>query len=307
MIIVYLLIIMLTTAASVRFSVYSLLKIVSLFFHQNCLSGLPHTSTATNELQAIVCGQNFSSAQTSQLYISTGLIHLFVVSGAHLILLERLLNATSITLLSKKLPLLLILISLIVYTLACEMNPPITRSLISIFISLLLNKNYLRWPANYKLFLVGIITLCINPDWASSVSLQLSWIAGLVVSIANLYFSKNDFLLKQSLYYIFLWPLLIFLSVPSYLVILVNLIFAPLLEFVLFPMGLLVWIFPFLLPVFEKLIQLLNITLTFLEFKMIFQTDLQSSIMIPFGWLFILTLHFSLHLTEINHRKRTYV
>lgn len=302
---VYLLIITLTIAASLRFSVHSILQPVILLFHQNCLERLPVASLSLPELQALVCGEGFSNPAASQIYVATGLIHLFVVSGAHLILLETIL---------KKFPVFknrssraLILILLFIYVLACEMNPPITRSFISLLFSGFFFRNRLNWPASFKIFLVGLITLMLNPEWASSASLQLSWIAGLVVSLNVYYFSKHTFLFKQTLYFILLWPLLIFLCVPSHLVILMNLIFAPVLEFILFPLGLLTWLLPFLHPLFDHVIQILNSVLKLLEFQSAAQTSLNLNALSSMGWFVIFGLHFCLHLFEMNHRKGSYV
>jgi ComEC/Rec2-related protein len=228
-----------------------------------------------------------------------------VVSGAHLILLEGILDFFKIF--SMKFPRFLILIILFIYVLACDFNPPIVRSFLSMGLSAMMYQHKLRWPASYKIFLTGLLTLCIDPSWSNSVSLQLSWVAGLIVSLNVLYFSKSGFFLKQSLFFILLWPFLIFLSIPSPLVILINLIFAPALEFILFPLGLAVWVLPFLHPVFDWTILVLNQILKLFEFEPHFQTDLNTSDLALLGWVFILFLHFTLHLTEMNQRKQFYV
>lgn len=302
---VYLLIITLTITATLRFSVHSLLQSTILFFHQNCLDRLPTSSSALPELKALVCGENFSDAKVSQIYIATGLIHLFVVSGAHLLLLEKIL--TWVTVFLGQLPTIFILSALFIYVLACDMNPPITRSFISLLISGFLIRNHLHWPASFKLLLIGLLTLALNPDWVNSASLQLSWIAGLVVSLNTHYFTKHSFLFKQSLYFIFLWPLLIFLCVPSHLIILINLVFTPVLEFILFPIGLLTWLFPFLHSIFDHLIELLNFVLQLLEFNPNYQTSLDINQLTTVGWLVILLLHFCLHLIEMTYRRVHYV
>lgn len=305
MIILHLSIIALIIAATVRFSVHSILQPVILFFHHGCLERLPVASLSLPELQALVCGEGFQNAASSQIYVATGLIHLFVVSGAHLILLEGLLKTFSIFR-NRKFPWVVCLL-LFVYVLACEMNPPITRSFVSLVLSGFFSRQHLNWPATFKIFLVGIITLMINPAWANSASLQLSWIAGLVVAINLAYFSKHTFLFRQILYFILMWPLLIFLCVPSHLTILMNLIFAPLLEFVLFPLALLVWFFPFSHPIFDQLIDKLNTVLKYLEFVSTSQTSLDLHLLSSMGWFVIFGLHFFLHLFEMQHRRECYV
>ena len=305
MILLYSLIITLIITASVRFSVHSLLQNVILFFHQSCLNRLPEQSIALPELQALVCGKNFSNPQAAELYISTGLIHLFVVSGAHLILLEKILQKSFLKI--KKISYFFILIILFIYCLACELNPPIARSFISLVISSYLIRRHVRWPMSFRLLIVGLITLVLNPAWANSVSLQLSWIAGLVAAINSTYFTKHTAFFRQSLFFLLLWPMLIYLSVPSNLTILTNLILAPLLEFVLFPLSLLTWFFPKIHFVFDLFIEYLNVLLSALEIKKISQKSLSFSTLSNWGWVFIFLLHFYLHLFEINYKKNNYV
>lgn len=300
---VYLSLFTLIIAALNRISVHSLLQQAILYFHQGCLNRIPIESLAREELQALVCAENFSTASKSTLYAATGLIHLFVVSGAHLLLLEKGLGQ----IIYKKKFNFLILFLLFIYCLACQLNPPVTRSFISIILSMILLKNHLNWPASFKILLTGVFTLVLNPPWAASVSLQLSWIAGLVVSINAIYFSKKSFFFKQSLYFILLTPLLLFICVPSALNILVNLIFTASLEFILFPLGILTWFFSFTYPIFDRLILGLNQILRPLEFQYVPQMDLKLNQMTYHGWLLILFLHFVLHLCEIQYRKKNYV
>ena len=126
-----------------------------------------------------------------------------------------------------------------------SMNPPVTRSLVSIIFTFLLSNRKTYWTENFKLLLVGLLTLSLNPAWLSSISLQLSWLAALVVSMNQLYFKNAEILLKQFLFFLVLWPLLLFFQAPSPLIIVTNLILTPFLEFILFPLGLLVWLFHF--------------------------------------------------------------
>jgi len=278
---------------------------VILFFHQSCLSRIPSESLANSDLKALVCGENFSARADSELYVSTGLIHLFVVSGTHLLLLEKFLGHFIFHF--HRFNKFLILLCLFIYVLMCDFNPPIVRSFVSLVGGFLLVKCQLNWPSSFRILLVGLMTLLINPAWISSISLQLSWLAGLVVSLQLTYFKKENFLWQQSLYFIFLFPILIFLCVPSPFIILVNLFFAPMLELILFPLGLIVCIFPFTYVLFDRVIEVLNFILGLLEFKTTAQTFLDNGILVSFGWLVILALHFCLHLLEMQYRKKNYV
>ena len=88
MILFSLLIISLLTASIIRFSAIELFSDVAKKSHDFCILNLPKNSEAYAELKALVCAESFSNLSDSQLYISSGLIHLFVVSGAHFILIE---------------------------------------------------------------------------------------------------------------------------------------------------------------------------------------------------------------------------
>ena len=60
---------------------------ISHFFHQRCLSFAPD-STWKPAYQALVCGANFPAGPMFNSLKLTTLLHLAVVSGAHLLLLE---------------------------------------------------------------------------------------------------------------------------------------------------------------------------------------------------------------------------
>ena len=65
---------------------HSLLANQSNSLHQICLKILP-PSDYLEVNQALVCGENLKSEALKQLFIDTGLYHLIVVSGSHLILI----------------------------------------------------------------------------------------------------------------------------------------------------------------------------------------------------------------------------
>ena len=206
MVLVGFLILTLIFMATVRFSVLEIFQPWSIFFHKICLSRLPHESYSHAELQALVCGKNFVDASISDIYKSTGLIHLFVVSGAHLLLIEKILRHFFDPADKKNIwPLGL---CLLIYAFCCNLNPPVTRSLIAMAIGLVTAENHLHWPENFKILVCGLLALIFQPFWITSISLQLSWLAALVVSVNSLYLSEKNILLKQSLFFIVLAPVL---------------------------------------------------------------------------------------------------
>ncbi|OFZ31202.1 MAG: hypothetical protein A2622_00980 [Bdellovibrionales bacterium RIFCSPHIGHO2_01_FULL_40_29] len=308
MLLVGFLIIALTIVATIRFSFYEILFPWAHFFHKICLDRLPENAISLSELSALVCGENFTSAQDSSLYLSTGLIHLFVVSGAHLIFLERILSASVRRIASA--PTTWMICSLLgIYCLACDLNAPIVRAFLSLTLAAILQALHLRWPESFKLFIIGMMTLIFNPTWIDSISLQLSWIAALATSMPLTFQSsrtKFSILAMQFIFFVALFPMLLFFQIPNPLTILTNFVFAPVLEVILFPLGLVVWFFPSTYPSFDFSMEFLREILELLEMDLIPQKALDIRWMSYVGWTWILALHFYFHFSEIQSRRRHY-
>lgn len=281
----------------VRFSALEILTPVAEKAHLFCLNNLPENSSAIAELNALVCAQNFSNLENSKFFISSGLIHLFVVSGAHLLLIENILKKFN---LSRA----LIFTVLVIYGFACDLNAPVTRCLIAFTLnSFLLSKN-IRWPAHFKLLIIGTLTLSLNYSWITSLSLQMSWIAAFLLVLGEHFFKETSQLFKQSLFFITLFPTVVFFQIPSPVVILLNILLAPVLEFILFPLGLLVLFFNFLHPLFDFLILIFKSILQNLELDFQFQTENPPVNLVFYNWCLILTLHFVFHLIHIQKKRK---
>lgn len=278
-----------------RISVFEFAAPVTLYTHHLCLDRIPAASIAAAELRALVCAENFATLAGSGLYISAGLIHLFVVSGAHLMLIEKMLSP----LISSGALLLL----LCAYALACGLNPPVTRALIAFAIGAWLNTKNIKWPGHLKILVAGLCTLLFHFEWILSFSLQLSWVAAFLVSAFAAHFSSGTPLFKQWLFFISMFPTLMFFQVPGLTGILLNLFFAPVLELVLFPMALLVAVFNFLHPLFDLLIGALRQLLQLLELKNQLQTEEIPPGLVVFNWALILALHALAHVLFIRMKR----
>ena len=289
--------------ATVRFSFFEIAQPWSIFFHNFCLQRLPEQAQSYPELQAIVCGKNFADASVSEIYTATGLIHLFVVSGAHLLLIQKILHKIY----DPKRNFVLIGLCLLIYGLCCNLNPPVTRSLIALAIGAVTSKNRLYWPENFKIFIGGLIALIFHPAWITSVSLQLSWLAALIISMNSLYLAKKSILLRQVVFFIFLAPVLSFFQTPNPLTIFTNLIFAPVLEFILFPLGLIVWLIPAFYIFFDHTLFALRAVLQAFEFQTNKSFQENQTLLVIIGWTLIFTLQFYLHFKELDHRRDNYV
>lgn len=301
MLLISLLIISLFILSLIRFSPLNLLASVAEKTHHYCLSQLPQNSETLNELKALVCAENFNSLSSSQLYISSGLIHLFVVSGAHLILIENLLSLCSENLRPNKSQIFWILL---LYAFACNLNAPVVRSLISYLITHSLNAKKIHWSPYFKLLITGLLCLCLNPLWISSLSLQMSWLAAFLVVCSSHFFTESSTLFKHSLFFFALLPTIIFFQIPSLSVILCNLIFAPILEFILFPLGLFTWFCNWSYPIFDKILFLFQYILSKCEIEIQAPTSDSPQAFKLYIWLFILSLHLVFHLLYVQKQRK---
>ncbi|MGZ3692411.1 MAG: ComEC/Rec2 family competence protein, partial [Pseudobdellovibrio sp.] len=303
MVLVILLILELLILTFVRFSVLEFVQPVAHKMHIFCLQKLPENAISLPELKALVCAENFSNLADSQLYISSGLIHLFVVSGAHLVILEQIfMNLNFIDAKNKR----VILPILILYAFLCNLNPPVTRCLVSYILSDYLGSKNIKWPTHFKVLVIGLFTLSLNPDWIGSLSLQMSWMASLAVAFNRDFLKSSSLILQHLIYFILLYPIIIFMQTPSFMVILINLFLAPVLEFILFPLGLLVWIFNAVSPVFDVVILVFQKTLRLFELQMQPGAGPPPSHFAEWIWLLIFVLHFILHLIYVVKRRHIY-
>lgn len=288
----WLFIFLIITQLHFRFSIASELLDMSLSLHNLCLAQIPNSSTTRSTLAALVCGKNFERLSDTQIYSSTGLIHLFVVSGSHLILIQKFLIQLS-HLFTKKWPTILLLIFLFVYTAICLFNPPVTRSFIFLFFSILLYQKYQYWPKHYLLLLAGLATLSFNYQWITSLSLQMSWIAALVLEIFNDKFKSFSIFFRQILFYGLFIICFMGLGFPQFSTVVLCVLLTPFLEYILFPFAIITVILHPLEPLFSGLLTGLNFLLACFEFS-----SRASYLDIPtvsfMNWVIIFLCHFLL-------------
>jgi hypothetical protein len=189
--------------------------------------------------QAIVCGQNLPPSIEKGWFQQTGLIHVIVVSGSHLIFLEEGLSlvirgnrwvATSLR-----------WALLLLFALASNLQPPITRALVHRAWAFTINRRGQHLKGLHLQLLSGLTTLAFFPGWWSSLSFLLSWLCALALSFPLP--SKNP-LWRAFLVYVLLVPALLAVQTPQPASILFNALFAPLLGAALFPLSLLGFFHP---------------------------------------------------------------
>lgn len=211
--------------------------------HQICLSACPLGDHA--ELyRAIVCGAKLESVQLRADFAQVGLIHLLVVSGSHLAVLETLSRFTVLKPVPPSYRTALSLSILFLFTLMTKASPPVLRAFLGASLTVL-NAHYLfNWSHLQRTTIAGFLTLPFCFDGWSLCSLLLSWLAAIALvptgERKTESFSQKirDAVQVNTKVYLALLPALALLSVPHPATIPSNVVFGPLLGLVLFPLSL---------------------------------------------------------------------
>jgi competence protein ComEC len=295
---VYILIYLSLISHTVRFSVVDYLIRLFSFAHISCVRLAPDSVKSVESLQALVCGKNFSDPSQTNLLIASGLIHLFVVSGSHLKILQQIIShllCNRFFSLTKFLQLIIFSL-LFFYCAICQFNPPIFRSFVALLLAAFLEKFNLRCKAENLILLSGLICLGLSPQWINSLSLQMSWIAGLTLIVISIFFAKTSALFQNSIFYLNYLTAFNFIGIPQPLSIGISTLLTKFLEYFLFPLALAVYIFPFLGNVFDLVILILNKFLSLLELTVIFR-PFESEKLVFLNWMLILSLHLFINRT----------
>jgi len=225
---------------------FALWDIVALSqdMHELCLQKLNFKAKFEDLYKALVCGKRLPGGQIKNLFVEGGLIHLAVVSGAHLFFLEKLWRTLPLPKLVKSHG---IFIVLLLYALASQLYPPVVRALFSFILFRLSYTFKLFWNPCLVILLSGVLCLIYQPSWVYSLSLQLSLLACL------LYHSSNKALKKCFLIYIFTFPIINRWQSLHPFTIFINWLLAPLVSSLLFPLTILSPFFSFLYPLTDGL------------------------------------------------------
>lgn len=175
--------------------------------------------------QSLICGTKLSAGPERELFIDTGLIHILVVSGAHLHFLERCLIF---------LPPSVRVSFLACYCWLTGFGPPIVRSFVRHVLDSQLRER--RFTALQKEAITSLLCLTMFPFWISSRSFLMSWMCALALAVPL----KNDSVWWRSgLIFLFLYGF----CLSSPLTIATNALISPLIGATLFPFCLItmVW------------------------------------------------------------------
>jgi len=267
--------------------------------HERCLQQAPD-SRHTKLARALVCGENLQPSETTLWFQKTGLLHLMVVSGSHLIWLEWLLR-----LLLRRVPGagFFILMILLLFAGVALLAPPVTRSAISLMLSQLSNRHSLRLTSTQLVFFSGLISLLLFPHWISSFSLLLSWTAALALSLQK----KSDSLLRfQVRIYLVMALCLLPIALPHPVSVLTNLILSPLLGAILFPVCLMGFAFEPLAPLSDLMFDLLLVILKEISIGMP-DENMRLQIAKPLIWVYLTSLNLGFAFVEVVRRRQVHL
>ena len=221
------------------FSLLSFFEPIGQELNHLCLKRVSGDDTWTVLYSAIVCGERLPEGELKKAFIALGIIHLMVISGAHLIFLEKAWGLLP----SFRFKNSLLVLFLLTYSLSAGLKPPVLRALFSLLLARLNKEFKLFWSPYFRVCLSGLLCLLFQGAWFHSLSLQLSWIASMGMS--NPYFSRIK---SCALTFLLILPVVSSWSQVHPFSIIINWLIAPLAGSVLLPLSLLIIPFPFIRP-----------------------------------------------------------
>lgn len=267
---------------------------VAAIFHQKCVQILPTESVNPKTLSSLLCGENITDISLKQNLIKSSLIHIFVISGSHLILLDELLSIL-------KIPLFVRFIFLTGYSLATGWQAPAVRALIALATRTFFKFYKWPFPSDITVLCTGMITLCLFPEWWNSLSLLMSWCAALALCWTSVLRIRENFwrtFLSQLAIFLFMSLPLLGIGNLHPLSVIFNLLLAPVVSFVLLPLAFLSVLIHPLLKVFDFVMRLFSTALQFFSEPITVAAGERASI--EYLWLWIFTWHVIFHFLRLK-------
>ncbi len=268
------------------------LKNLSTIANKFCVLSVPDSQWSP-VYNAIVCGNPLLPGEFKSRLIITGLIHLIVVSGSHLIFLV----AVAEKFVPNRGVLFLILGA---FTLMTGLQPPTVRAMVNLSVAENAVSQNLFWTKAQQTMLGGLLTLFLFPAWASSHSFVMSWAASFALA-------TNQHDVKSWRYhfwvYFVLFPIFLPLSPLNPISILTNLLFAPVVGAVLFPFSLFAFLgsgpahlVDILWQIFDSCLKIISaeapLTIPPINFSLLWL------------WVYLFALHIGDHINYVTRKRK---
>ena len=264
-----------------------------------CQEMTPSLSKESGTIASLVCGKKVLDPKNYLALQITGLIHIFVVSAGHLVVISEIL----IFLGWSRFFLFFVLLG---FTIMTGLQAPCVRSLFSYSLGFFLVERKLFLTGPQTVFLTGLLTLAFFPDWCQSFSLQLSWAAALALTMASTFKNKDhspiQHLIATSAWvFVILLPLLQSIGGVHPLSILWNVTLGTLTACFLFPLCILAFLNSFFLKALEIVMTFFWATLD-LGQEFHFEAIKEPTSYLK-GWIWILSLHFILQFSGLFYQR----
>ncbi len=228
----------------------------------------------------ILGDKSYLSKDATLSYQENGLSHLFAISGMHISLLASLISKILKKLkLSEKSIFHTTTTLLLIYLSITNISSSIIRGVL-FYILFSINKIYYFYIKPTNLFIVAIsITILINPNYLYDIAFYYSFSISLSLIIESNYLKSKNYiigLLKVSfLSFVVSLPITLYtFHQINILSILLNLIYVPLVSIIIFPLSLLTVIIPYIIPIYNILVKIMEVSSVYLSkisiFKLIF-------------------------------------
>lgn len=246
----------------------------------NVMKRIDETGSSKAYLYALILGEiDYIDSDVYQDYQKNGTTHLFAVSGMHISALVLLLTSFFRKIhLSEVLTNIIIILFLFFYMFLIGFTPSVIRGAL-LFIFLLINKKLkLNLKTVNVLYILFLLLIIINPFYIYNLGFIYSFVTsfGLILfskKIKGNYFQK--LIQVSAIAFLFSFPITIYNFYEiNLLTIINNVIIVPFVTVLLFPFTLITFLLPFLDP-------LLNVGIELLEWISQFLNYLQINLVVP--------------------------
>lgn len=200
-----------------------------------------------DSLTALLCGTDLNNKNHKELLKKSSLIHIFIVSGAHLLFLDQFLSTLRI-------PLFVRFLIWLFYSVIAGWQAPVARAFLQLSLRAGLQSRGAYFPSDLIVLIVGLIGIGLFPQWSQSLSYQMSWCASLALSYGAIFRLRPSFqkaVLTQVSIYICMAPLLYGFGSLHPLSVIFNLLLGNFVAWMILPLALLAGVIPFMRPLFD--------------------------------------------------------